>query len=1235
MVTSPPSVSVSRRNSRTQSTRTPPQSTSPVSTTTLGESIFQSLSFKPMGLADVLETHDGSETPRPHVSRRRVTSPDTVHPFPLPPAPAPPPDSLPRKHRSALRLSRLRSGVQEPNTTVPMQRTASRQPGSAGGVPPTQPMENKRGMRVRASSELTRPTIPFAVTTLAPVPVSPGVASTWSNHSEESALADDSDVDAPTTPSLTTSRSNSDAPADLRFPTPKPSMSNLDSDILDPARQQPTTREQHSKFFTLKGPSKERCHAFSPRDAPYPISYSHKILDHYNLEVDLSLRTVVGLTFHKLSTPPAKVLDLGCGTGYWIVKAAHQWTHTEFVGFDLVPIQPCLERVASRSGLSTSKGHADLRLHERIRWVHGNFLETLPFQDNEFDFVRCRKIARGVPELKWEGLYNEIVRVMKPGAAFEHIEEDIIFPTEISHKPTNPPVVAVYPTARAAPTPPYLSSPSLPPSSSSIVRTPDQYRRSPSTSFSSVIESPVEGRNGVPSVSSTSSLIGSNEARTRTTLVVPGSATSTSPSVSDVPYRDSRGSNESNGHGRHQAADYSFHDPRVHNRLEDLFVSMHDARWINLKPLSLLPRLIQERMTGMVSSPPLNMYLPPRPREAPIPNISVGAIEIARASGEVLIKQLSKMRASERGPEFDESLLTPRAGDDEIARFMTFDFSRMGSVAKGGGAGIMPTGQFKFDLGWLAFHLSTAANEVLACKEAIWEHLKELEPEADRREFDALVRQYQTDMQDRVGLSSKLRDKLHWGPPESDFMKTPEQRVFEENYAQATARDVQQGDAPKPPRVERLRHQLSLVQHNQAFLLHAGDCAESFEACTEQNIRHKLGLILSFSLIMIWGMRLPVVRIGRIAGQYAKPRSSGTEKVEMDDGQGGKCIKEIPSFRGDNVNGLSPYDRTPCPQRLERAYFHSAATLCYLRSLLTSGFASLSHPRDWSLGHENHLANHILCVFRDEFERISEGLSDALDFCRTVGANEAGGGFESGGGRGVLGEVDFYTSHEGLMLEYEEAMTRILPLPPNLRAPSLDGTPSPTSGSQVGPSMHHDELVRLLDIVNPDREDGKVTLITRYGASKIEQFLPGHISSVQASGHPVIWICDPMHGNTLTSSTGHKTRHFSTIISEITSCIQIHSSHSPPSRLGGISLEFTGELNEEGYSVTECLGGSMELKESELSLRYQTFCDPRLNFEQSLDVAFLISNHFKREQSGRGRSEKGRDVLLRELSMQR
>ncbi|CUA75160.1 hypothetical protein RSOLAG22IIIB_01808 [Rhizoctonia solani] len=789
-------IAVSGRSSRSQSS--PPRPRSPSSS----ESIFQT--FKPMGLSDVLESpaNDGSETPRAYTTRRRVTSPDNTHPFqpPLalqpPPIPSPPID-LPRKHRSALRLSRLRPGLGKDDMAQldatptgvqerPIQRTTSvRRPGSAGGMQQAMAGSSKRGMRVRASSELTRPAVPLGsppLRPLLPVPVSPGVQS---SHSEESALADDSDVEKPN--------------LQARI-TPKPSVSVLDSDILD-RDDADRRRYARDKYFKLKGPTKERCHAFHPSEAPYPISYSHKILDHYNLEVDLSFRTIVGLTFHKLPTAPAKVLDLGCGTGYWIVKAAHQWTQSEFVGFDLVPIQPNLERVTSRSGLSTSKDHADLRLHQRIRWVHGNFLKKLPFQDNEFDFVRCRKIARGVPETEWDGLYEEIVRVMKPGAAFEHIEEDIIFPTEISNKPTHPPP-AVYPTpssARTLPTPPYLSSTSLPhASSSSTVRTPDQYRRSPSTSFSSVIESPVEGRNGVPSVSSTSSasLVGSSDPRNRTTLVVPGSSTATSP---DAPTRDSRGSNDSNGHGRHQATDYSFHDPRVHSRLEELFISMHDAREINLKPLSLIPRLIQERMTGMVSSPPLNMFLPPRPRQGPIPDQAVGVVEIARASGEVLIKQLSKMRASD--PEFDESLLAPRRGDEDIARFMTFDFSRMGSVAKGGGAGIMPTGQFRFELNWLAFHLSTAVSEVLACKEAIWEHLKKLEPDADRREFDAMVRQYQTDMQDRIGLSAKLRDKLHWGPPESDFMRTPEQRVFEEHYAQAIARDVQQGDAPRPPTV--------------------------------------------------------------------------------------------------------------------------------------------------------------------------------------------------------------------------------------------------------------------------------------------------------------------------------------------------------------------------------------------------------------------------------------------------
>jgi 3-deoxy-7-phosphoheptulonate synthase len=241
------------------------------------------------------------------------------------------------------------------------------------------------------------------------------------------------------------------------------------------------------------------------------------------------------------------------------------------------------------------------------------------------------------------------------------------------------------------------------------------------------------------------------------------------------------------------------------------------------------------------------------------------------------------------------------------------------------------------------------------------------------------------------------------------------------------------------------------------------------------------------------------------------------------------------------------------------------------------------------------------------------------------------------------------------MLDYEQALTRELPVPPSVnnapgtkafyntsahflwigdRTRQIDGAHveyfrgirNPI-GIKVGPTMGSEELVRLLNIVNPDKESGRVTLITRYGAGKIDNHLAGHIKVVQVSGHPVIWICDPMHGNTLTSASGLKTRNFGTIISELTSCIQIHSANG--SRLGGVSLEFTGELNDEGFSVTECLGGSMELSEEQLGLRYQSFCDPRLNFEQALDVAFLVSNHFKRERRGSKLGDS--DVLYSEL----
>ncbi|KAG1858718.1 DAHP synthetase [Suillus tomentosus] len=446
-----------------------------------------------------------------------------------------------------------------------------------------------------------------------------------------------------------------------------------------------------------------------------------------------------------------------------------------------------------------------------------------------------------------------------------------------------------------------------------------------------------------------------------------------------------------------------------------------------------------------------------------------------------------------------------------------------------------------------------------------------------------------------------------------------------------------------PAEIERLRFQITAVQRNEAFLLHAGDCAESFDACTQQNISAKIGLILSFSLILIWGGRLPVVRIGRIAGQYAKPRSSGTETIDN---------REVLSFRGDNVNGLDPNDRTPDPERLLSAYFHSTATLNYVRGLLTSGFASLHHPRDWSLSHVRSPA------LRSEFEKITRGLSDALDFSHTIGADSGreSAPFDRGGGRGVLGEIDFYTSHEGLMLDWEQAMTREVNIAGSGPSPQEKGFYNTSAhfiwvgdrtrqldgahieyfrgirnpiGIKVGPSLENAELIRLLQIVNPNKESGRVTLITRYGAGKIGDHLPGHIEAVKHSQHPVAWVCDPMHGNTLTSSSGFKTRNFGTVISELTSCISIHAACG--SRLGGVSLEFTGELNDEGFSVTECLGGSMELSEEQLGLRYQSFCDPRLNFEQSLDVAFLISNYFKEERLG----DKGENSIYAALGGRR
>ena len=331
---------------------------------------------------------------------------------------------------------------------------------------------------------------------------------------------------------------------------------------------------------------------------------------------------------------------------------------------------------------------------------------------------------------------------------------------------------------------------------------------------------------------------------------------------------------------------------------------------------------------------------------------------------------------------------------------------------------------------------------------------------------------------------------------------------------------------------------------------------------------------------------------------------------------------EMPSFRGDNINGFAadPGIRKPDPSRLVSAYFHSSATLNYLRASLSSGLADLHSPLDWGLGHV------ITPAIKEKYERIVNRVKDALRFMHTVGIDTD---------RGVE-TVEVFTSHEGLLLEYEQSLTRSLRTPTNDPSSSSSSSSSPNSyyatsahfiwigdrtrqlngahveffrgivnpiGIKIGPSMTSSELVQLLDVVNPTREIGKVTLISRYGAHKIAQHLPDHIAAVQVSGHISVWQSDPMHGNTQSTPSGVKTRHFSDILSELRQALEIH--RAAGSFLGGMHLELTGE------AVTECVGGAAGLTEEGLSERYTTFCDPRLNEKQALELAFLVAGFYR------------------------
>lgn len=407
-----------------------------------------------------------------------------------------------------------------------------------------------------------------------------------------------------------------------------------------------------------------------------------------------------------------------------------------------------------------------------------------------------------------------------------------------------------------------------------------------------------------------------------------------------------------------------------------------------------------------------------------------------------------------------------------------------------------------------------------------------------------------------------------------------------------------------PREIEDLKLKLKDASEGKAFILQGGDCAELFDYCNQDRIEAKLKVLLQMSLVLIWGTKLPVVRIGRIAGQYAKPRSKLTEEVE---GYG-----VIPSFRGDNINGYDPSDRTPDPSRLVSSYFHSAATLNFIRGSLASGFADLHHPFEWDLTHVRKDS------VRERYQNVVNAISEGLTFISSVGADQ---------NNAILKSVDFFTSHEALLLEYEQSLTRPLKDPKSGlkkwyntsshfiwigdRTRQIDGAHveffrgvSNPIGIKVGPTTKTDELVSLLDIVDPNYESGRVTLITRYGASKIHEMLPEQIGAVQKTGHKVVWISDPCHGNTKTSPvTKLKTRYFDDIISEIRQALQIHRDNG--STLNGVHLELTGD------AVTECIGGSQALEDEDLVLRYDTVCDPRLSLSQSLDVAFLVADWYR------------------------
>lgn len=424
------------------------------------------------------------------------------------------------------------------------------------------------------------------------------------------------------------------------------------------------------------------------------------------------------------------------------------------------------------------------------------------------------------------------------------------------------------------------------------------------------------------------------------------------------------------------------------------------------------------------------------------------------------------------------------------------------------------------------------------------------------------------------------------------------------NYPDAGAVEIaEQRLASFPPLVfageaRNLKSQLADVAAGNAFLLQGGDCAESFAEHGPDHIRDFFRVFLQMAVVLTHGGSMPVVKLGRVAGQFAKPRSADTETVDG---------VELPSYRGDIINGIefTKEARVPDPERMIMAYRQSAATLNLLRAFASGGFANLERVHEWTTGFMKS------SNWYPAYEEVAQKIDDAIRFMRAMGITPEN--------TPSLRETKFFTSHEALLLGYEEALTRkdsitgdyyatsghMIWIGDRTRQPDgahvdyFSGIKNPI-GVKCGPSLESEDLLKLLDKLNPENEPGRITLIGRFGAGKVAEHLPRLIETVQKAGHVVVWTCDPMHGNTIKASSGYKTRPFDRVLSEVKEFFAVHRDMG--THAGGVHVEMTGA------DVTECVGGVSAVTEDSLSDRYHTHCDPRLNASQALELAFLVAN---------------------------